>query len=295
VIVHISISAPCLSTEISLNSMSDSSSGITLVYNKPLSSFAEISALVDSISTGDIIVTTNDKGLSFNSFMIQTGCNSPWTHSGMVIVLPNSKTRYLWESVNQHENETKYTNPITQKPAAGKGVRLIPLEDFLFDGLKVLQKKQNNFGTKIGVLKIDREKQGYTNFTNQIIQYVTNPALHNIPYPHSYEPLIESWWDGPLSLFVCFGCYTTFEVEEMKYQTHSPLALVKHQETSAHKTFFCSELVIATLNSTTFFNSYIPCNEWTVADIACPLHLNKFLSESYIAYENSITIYNFSA
>lgn len=251
-----------------------------------------ISDMVATLNTGDIFITTSRKTSSLHSFVIQTCCNSPWTHAGIIVVLPNSTTKYLFESVNQHKTELVYDNPITKKKAVGNGVHLIPLESFLKDGLQNLKRNGDPSSyVNIGILKV-APSSSYVNFANKLITFVSTPQIYSIKYPASNWPLIKSWWDGFYSLFTCCGCFTTLEIDEMNYNGKT-LIYPHHDEINTHKEIFCSELVISSLKFTTFFTSNIPCEEWTVADISLPSNLNKYLHG--ISYENRVNIYNFSA
>lgn len=257
---------------------------------KTVKSLDDITNLVATLDTGDIIVTSTDKCTSFNGFVIQTFCHDMWTHSGMVVTFPETGIKYLWESVNQSGTKVKQIDPITLTSGTSSGVRLISLESFLKDGFTFLKRQQNARGSKLGVLYLNRSNTAVSDFTAKILQFAQTPSLHNTPYPPTYQPLIESWWDGWPSLFTLCGCYTTFEVEEMNLQGHHSQ---QHDEKS-HATLFCSQLVVATLAHTGWFSTKIPCYEWTVSDISLPANLNKNL-RAPLSYNSSVTVYIFSA
>lgn len=256
-----------------------------------IQSVDDIENICNSLDTGDIMVTSTSKFTSGHSFIIQVGCNSPWTHTGIIIVLPNSNIRYLLESTNETNPNTTLINPITNSLAASRGVRLIPLNVFLKKGwINITGAKNKENYVNIGFIKL---RNAYSNldFQKRLITFAQTKELYEKTYPTSFVPLIESWWDGWRSLFVPCGCYTTMEIDEMNY-TLASKKMDLTENVLTYQEFFCSELVIAALKFTNYFCSPIPASEWTVADISDAKNLNKNLHGVEYQYERKVFIFS---
>jgi hypothetical protein len=251
-----------------------------------LTCFEEIAAFSATLKTGDILFFTTGLWHSILSFTIEMSCNSEWTHSGMVIRSPATpNTILLWESVNQHRAETGFTDVRTGGPASGNGVRLIDFKIFIESGYGCM--KKNRKGTCIfAVLRLNHQWPLNKELQRQIENYVLNQSVHTkMVYPQSMWPLVASWYDGWLSPFVCCGMASTYQVEVMNLSAESldlPKTHLHYQQRTegdrweTEEEIFCSQLVVTTLEHTSFFKSAIPCQEWTVEDLTKGSNINHW-------------------
>jgi len=239
----------------------------------------EIDEFVDTLDTGDILFFTTGLFHSIISFTIQMACNSKWTHSGM-IVKRGSET-LLWESVNQHHESTPFTDIRTGKPATGNGVRLINFRTYIKAGYGCL-KRDGISSCIFAVLRLNRNWRMNSQLKREIEDYVvTKSARTKMVYPRSIIPLVTSWWDGWLSTFVCCGCFSTYQVEVMNLSESSSNVPTTHNHYDQIKwekeeEIFCSQLIITTLEHTSFWKSNIPCEEWTVQDLTNGENINSW-------------------
>ncbi len=249
-----------------------------------------VKKIVNSLNTGDLIFFSSKKKNSFNSFIIRFACHSKWTHVGMVIRISsdyNDTSVYIWESVNNNSTTPScMIDQRTKTEATNNGVRLIDLELYLLKGIKYA-KSINVSELCIGILPLDNCKAKYKQLQNAILQFVLKDSLKiKQTYPKSMMKLVQSWYDGVGSLFVCCGCYTTYEMQinAIKEKQSIDHNHYKKDETIKKEEVFCSQLVIETFERTGLFLSPIPCYEWTVDDLSHIHALNSWWKDD-ISYK----------
>jgi hypothetical protein len=281
--------------------MSDYAPGWTKVknLNRELTCNDDIDTLLEELHTGDIMFFTTGLFHSIVSFSIEMGCNSEWTHCGMVVRKPGDSAVYLFESVNNHVAESQFIDRRTGKHATGMGVRLIDLKEYMHYGYACLEQKTTR-SCIFGLLLLDTTQPGTAEFQRQIVDYVFNQSMcvHMI-YPTTIYPLVMAWWDGWESLFVCCGCFDTYQVELNHLTLASSAVPTQHshyRRGDANKEpkdeeIFCSQLIIRVFEATDFFRSDIPCEEWVVEDLAHGINLNVwFRQQPRVAYYGKLIV-----
>ena len=126
----------------------------------------------ESLRTGDIVLFSGD---SFVSRLIRLGTPGPWSHVGMVIVLPGIERVMLWESTTLSKIKDLKTGKLMS------GVQLVWLSE-----------KIRDYNGRVAIRKLETPIQIQPKRFGEVAK-----ELHGRPYEDDWCDLIKAAWDGP--------------------------------------------------------------------------------------------------